>query len=105
VWPAPGRLEACADLVFYLIGQQNHDLHVLGFEAPHSALIGIVDPTKVWSAQSFLDTNPHAALVKPFDTAAILTSIFVARNNFGLSTATAAQNFETGGNTSSDADG
>ncbi len=83
VWPAPGRLEARADLVFYLIGQQNRDLHGLGFEAPHGALIAIVDPTEVWSAQSFIDTNPHAALVKPFEVTTILTSIFVARNNSG----------------------
>jgi AmiR/NasT family two-component response regulator len=83
VWPAPDRQEERADLVFYLLGQQSRDLLSLGFEATHSALIVIVDPSEALSAQSFVDSNPHAALIKPFDTAAILTSIFVARNNSG----------------------
>jgi AmiR/NasT family two-component response regulator len=83
VWPAPDRQEERADLVFYLLGQRSRDLLSLGFEATHSALIVIVDPSEALSAQSFVDSNPHAALIKPFDTAAILTSIFVARNNSG----------------------
>ena len=53
VWPAPDRQEERADLVFYLLGQQSRDLLSLGFEATHSALIVIVDPSEALSAQSF----------------------------------------------------
>jgi AmiR/NasT family two-component response regulator len=83
VWPAPERQGERADLVFYLLGQQNRDLLSLRFEAAHTTLIVIVDPSEALSAQGFANSNPHAALVKPFDTAAILTSILVARNNSG----------------------
>ena len=39
--------------VFYLLGQQNDDLLSLGFEAAHSALIVIVDPSEAWSRSEF----------------------------------------------------
>ena len=83
MWPPPTRLEARADLVFSLIGQQNREFGNSGLETPHGALIAIVDPAEAWSAQLLVDANPHAVLVKPFEATAILTSILVARNNSG----------------------
>ncbi len=83
MWPPPTRLEARADLVFSLIGQQNWEFGNSGLETPHGALIAIVDPAEAWSAQLLVDANPHAVLVKPFEAPAILTSILVARNNSG----------------------
>jgi two-component system, response regulator PdtaR len=83
LWPPPSRLEARADLLFTVIGEHRCELGGSGPETPHGALIAIVERGEGWSAQHLLDANPHAALVRPFESAAILTSILVARNNSG----------------------
>jgi AmiR/NasT family two-component response regulator len=47
----------------------------------NAAVIGIVDPQAADSSQLVAEVTPHAVIVRPFDAAAIVPQIILARNN------------------------
>jgi AmiR/NasT family two-component response regulator len=80
-WPPPARLAAKPDIVIYLVGEETLDLCRTLAEQGCCAMVGVVEPGNPRAAQLSAQTNPHALLTKPFDSAVVLTSLVLARNN------------------------
>lgn len=82
-WPAPERQREPADVLFCALDRQVLPLVSSLFGQPRPAVIGVLPGDSADVAKLISSVGPHAILAEPFEDAAVVASVIVARANFG----------------------
>jgi len=81
MWPPPEKLDGDVDILICLVGSATRALLESATAAGNVTVVDVIDPQAPESARLIAEVTPHAILVRPFDQAAILPNIILARNN------------------------
>jgi len=81
LWPPIGRIGANVDIVLCLVKPETRQLASSLGEEPNAAMVAVVEQDDPGTLQLLADFTPQAVIHAPFNGAALLTNILVARNN------------------------
>jgi AmiR/NasT family two-component response regulator len=81
VWPPVGPIAANVDVVLCLVKPETRQLASSVVEEPNAAMVAVVEQDDPGILQLLADFTPQAVIHAPFNGAALLTNILVARNN------------------------
>jgi two-component system, response regulator PdtaR len=80
-WPPGASVEGDVDVLLCLVDPVARGLLHAAAAQPGPAIIGIIDPRQAASLRLLHEATPHAVLNRPFDPAALIPNLVVARNN------------------------